>query len=198
MLAACFTLTTLGACSIKSETAPSNFYMLNSMSTEAATGGAQSGLSDLELAIGPVSVPAYLDRPQIVTRGPGNEVTLSEFDRWAEPLKDNITSVLTDNLSRLLPTERVSVYPSSLARDLDLRVTLEVIRFDGSMGGDVVLDARWSVIPADAEAPLRTERSGITQPASDSGYAAVVNAMNRALDSLSREIAAGVRHAAGR
>ena len=145
MLAACFTLTILGACSIKSETAPSNFYMLNSMSTEAATGGAQSGLSDLELALGPVSVPAYLDRPQIVTRGLGNEVTLSEFDRWAEPLKDNITSVLTDNLSRLLRTERLSVYPSSLARDLDLRVTLEVIRFDGSLGGDIVLDARGSV-----------------------------------------------------
>lgn len=192
---ACVVLMSAGACSIKSETAPSSFYMLHPLPADA--GGGAAGAGDLILGVGPVRVPPYLDRPQIVTRGPGNEVTLSQFNRWAEPLQDNIASVLADNLSRLVPTRRVSVYPSPLATDLDLRVALEIVRFDGSPGGEVVLDARWSLISAEAQEASRTERSAIRQPVSGTGHAAVVAAMNRAVDSLSREIAAGVRRMAG-
>ena len=186
------------ACSIKSETAPSNFYMLHALTVEAAPREGGSAASDLALAIGPVQLPAYLDRPQIVTRGSGNDVTLSEFDRWAEPLRDNITGVLADNLSRLVPTQRVSRYPAVPSADSDLRVTVEIIRFDGAPAGEVLLDARWSLIAGDATAPLQTQRSGISQPVAGSGLSAVVAAMNRAVDSLSREIAAGVRRAADR
>ena len=124
-------------------------------------------------------------------------MTLSEFDRWAEPLADNIASVLADNLSRLAPTKRVSTYPSPLANDLDLRVALEIVRFDGTPGGDVVLDARWNLISSE-DAPTRSERSTISQAVGGQGHAAVVAAMNRALDALSREIATEVRRAAGR
>lgn len=187
---ATFSLLLLGAvgCSIKSETAPSRFYLLRPLPTSASAPAGES----VVLALGPVDIPAHLDRPQIVTRTPGAEVELSEFERWAEPLADNVMSVLSDNLSSLVPTERVSPFPARLPPDLDLRIAVELIRFDGSLSGEVVLDARWTLLDPE-DAPLRTERSQLTQPVSGAGYEALVDAMSRALGMLSREIAEAVR-----
>jgi uncharacterized lipoprotein YmbA len=144
------------------------------------------------LALGPVNLPAYLDRPQIVTRTPGAEVKLSEFDRWAEPLGDNLAAVLADNLSGLIPTERLHSYPGRLPPDLGVRLAVDVLRFDGSPGGEVVLDARWRLLDPD-DAPLKTERSRLTQPVSGTEYEQLVDAMSRALGALSREIAQEIR-----
>jgi hypothetical protein len=130
-----------------------------------------------------------------VTRTPGSEVKLSEFERWAEPLEDNVTAVLADNLSRLVPTERVSVYPTRLSEERELRIAVEVLRFDGSPGGEVVLEARWRILGPD-DALLRTERSRLTQPVSGAEYEALADAMSRALGALSRELALAVQSAA--
>lgn len=190
--AACLALVSLGGCSIKSETAPSRFYLLRALPSDASLPASQSGEGGTVLALGPVNLPAYLDRPQIVTRTPGAEVKLSEFDRWAEPLGDNLAAVLADNLSGLVPTERLHTYPGRLPPDVAMRLTVDVIRFDGSPAGEVVLDARWSILDPD-DALLRTERSRLTQPVSGAGYEPLVDAMSRALGVLSREIAQEIR-----
>lgn len=195
LAAACLALLSLGACSIKSETAPSRFYLLRPLPTEPSGSGTGEAAGVPALALGPVHIPAYLDRPQIVTRTPGSEVKLSEFERWAEPLEDNVTAVLADNLSRLVPTERVSVYPTQLSEERELRIAVEVLRFDGSLGGEVVLEARWRILGPD-DALLRTERSRLTQPVSGAEYEALADAMSRALGALSRELALAVQSAA--
>src|SRR5262245_66066254 len=92
----------LGACA----STPSRFYILNALTasdTMAATAGEQGPV----IGVGPIMLPKYLDRPQIVTRASRNQLTLGEFDRWAEPLQDNVTSVLAENLARLIPTDPV-------------------------------------------------------------------------------------------
>ena len=187
-------LLSLVGCSFKSETPPSRFYMLRSLPTDASSPATQ-GAGGPVLVLGPIKVAAYLDRPQIVTRAPGAEVKLSEFDRWAEPLKDNIETVLVNNVSVLVPTERVSVYPARLPPDVDLRIAVDVIRFDGPLGGDVVLDARWSLVSGSKEAEVHMQRSHFVQPAGGPGYADLVEAMSRALDALSRELAQEIRRA---
>jgi uncharacterized lipoprotein YmbA len=191
-------LLAVAGCSIKSETAPSRFYMLRPLPADAAGLEARSAETGPALALGPVNVPAYLDRPQIVTRAPGTEVKLSEFERWAEPLEDNVAAVLADNLAKLVPTERVSAYPGRLLADFDLRITVDVIRFDGALGGDVSLDARWSIVSGAEAAEVRTRRSRFVQPANGPAYADLVEAMSRTLDALSRELAQEIRRATGR
>jgi uncharacterized lipoprotein YmbA len=198
VLATGLALLAVAGCSIKSETAPSRFYVLRPLPADAAGLEARSAETGPALALGPVNVPAYLDRPQIVTRAPGTEVKFSEFERWAEPLEDNVAAVLADNLARLVPTERVSAYPDQLQLDLDLRVAVDVIRFDGVLGGDVVLEARWSIVSGAEEALVRRQRSRFVQPAAGPGYADLVEAMSRALDALSRELSQEVRRATGR
>lgn len=190
-------LVSAGACSIKSETAPSRFYMLRSLPTDASSPATQDAGGPV-LVLGPVRVAAYLDRPQIVTKGSGNEMKLSEFERWAEPLTDNIKAVLASNLSVLVPTERVSFYPARLPAHLDLRISVEVLRFDGSLGGEAVLEARWSLHASDAEEPILTKRSRFEQATGGPGYDAFVEALNRTVEALSREVAREVRRAVGR
>ena len=73
--------------------APSKFYLLSSLAkSDAQTRNPESPVR-LAVGVGPVEVPAYLDRPQIVTRLSLNTLRLAEFDKWAEPLKDTVSRI---------------------------------------------------------------------------------------------------------
>ena len=52
------------------------------------------------IAIGMVTVPDAVDRPQIVTRISNNQLHINDFSRWAEPLKFEIPRVIAANLAR--------------------------------------------------------------------------------------------------
>jgi hypothetical protein len=139
-----------------------------------------------------VRLPGLLDRPQIVTRRGTDEIDRAEFDRWAEPLVNNVPRVLAENLAVLLKTDRVALFPWSPPRSVQYHVIVEVMRFDGAVGGDVVLDARWHILGADGK-EVAVNRSLLTQPTGGAGYPALVTAMSRALAVLSREIAGGIQ-----
>ncbi len=189
------------ACSIKSETAPSQYYLLRPSSADPSTAAGPAGgdrAGQITLAVGPVRIASYLDRPQIVTRGPGSQVEIAGFHRWAEPLKDNIAGVLVDNLSLLVPTEAVTRYPLQRRRT-DLRVEAEVTRFDGALGGQVVLEARWSLFGEDASEPLESDSFRTERPAAGTDYAGLVEAMSLSLQAFSERVAARIRsHARSR
>ena len=141
------------------------------------------------LGVGPVRLPGLLDRPQIVTRRGADEIDEAEFHRWAEPLADSVPRTLAENLAALRKTERVTLFAWDSAQAVQHQVVVDVMRFDGAMGGDVVLDARWRILATDGK-ELAANRSLLTQPTGGTGYPAVVAAMSRALAGLSREIAA--------
>ena len=103
-----------------------------------------SGLErGIAIGIGPVRSAGDRDRPQIVVRGAGHKLVLSEFNRWAEPLKDSISRVIIVNLSNMLETTRVYKIPRrSKTISLEFRAEMDIARFDGMLGGDVLLVAR--------------------------------------------------------
>jgi uncharacterized lipoprotein YmbA len=141
------------------------------------------------LGVGPVRLPGLLDRPQIVTRRGADEIDAAEFHRWAEPLADSVPRILAENLAALWKTDRVAIFPWDPEQAVRYQVVVDVMRFDGAMGGDVVLDARWRILATHGK-ELAANRSLLTQPTGGAGYPAVVAAMSRALAALSREIAA--------
>jgi hypothetical protein len=140
------------------------------------------------LGVGPVTVPAYLDRPQIVTRQGSDELDLAEHDRWAEPLPDSIARVMAENLSAMLGTDRVAIFPWSVSQSVPYQVTVDLLRFDGALGGDIVLDARWRIVAGDGK-ELLVKRSTLREATTAPGYGALVSSMSRALGGLSRDIA---------
>ena len=165
---------------------PSRFFMLHSQPGPVGETGERKVRS---LGILPVRFPQYLDRPQIVTRTSRNEVRLAEFDRWAEPLKTNFTQVLGENLARLLRSDGIVVFPVQKSVEVQTLLSLEVLQFDGSLGGECRLIARWIVYGRDGKTPLTTGRSDLVERVDSSTYDALVSAQSRAVGVLSRDIA---------
>jgi uncharacterized lipoprotein YmbA len=172
---------------------PAKFYLLHPLQEAAAE---KQSAHPLSMGVGPVDLPEYLDRQQIVTRVNPGEVRLADFERWAEPLKGNFSRVLAENLSQLLATDRIAIFPWTGAPHIDYQVTVEVLRFDGAPGNPVQLSARWSVIDEKDKKTLIEKKSEITIPAEGQDFAGLVAAQSKAVAALSREIAAAIKAAA--
>jgi hypothetical protein len=172
---------------------PTKFYTLTPVAGLPAAGPPPAGGDGgVTVGVGPVTLPAYLDRPQIVTRRSPDELDLSDFDRWAGPLDDNIERVLAQDLATLLRTDRVALFPWPVSRSVPRQIVVDMLRFDGSLGGEVVLDARWRVVANDGK-ELVLKRSTLSEATGGQGYGTLVAAMSRALAGLSRDIAAALR-----
>ncbi|MDH4193513.1 MAG: PqiC family protein [Nitrospirota bacterium] len=168
---------------------PSHFYLLRAVSPDSVSGLAEANPSSLSFGLGPVTLPKYLDRPQIVTKSSAHEVDLAEFHKWAEPLSDNVSHVLSENLSALLSTDRIAQYPWPGSTPLDYQITVDVLQFDGTMGGEAVLVARWSLSRDDEKTVITTKKTRVTHHPTSQDYEALVEAMSQNLEDLSREIA---------
>jgi uncharacterized lipoprotein YmbA len=168
-------------------------FVLSATTDRAAPEAHDSGL---RLGVGPVALPERLNRPQIVTRAGEHEVIISEFSQWAEPLEDSFTETLSENLSRLISTDLVVVYPWPARTEIDLKVEVDVIRFAGQPGGDVTLTARWRLAAGNGSEILPLRLSSYQEPIGAGSTEALVAAMSRALGSLSRDIASAILSAA--
>ena len=116
---------------------PTKNYVLNSLHSEKIETQAVADLNDIGILVGPIRMALYLDRSDIVTRGSSNQVEIAEFAQWAGPLPENFSRVLAENLSVLLKTDKVGVFPFVRREELDYNVTVYVTRFDGMPAGIV-------------------------------------------------------------
>ncbi len=173
--------------------APSRFYVLSPLTSSKAESQALKDEGCIALGVGPVELPAYLDRPQIVTRVSENELNLAEFDKWAEPLKDNFSRVLVENLSTLLCADAISIFPWKGPTPIDYQVEVTVIRMDGNVGGNASLVARWAIFRQNDRKMLLTRQSSFSRLLSSESYKALVSAQSRAIADLSREIAEAIK-----
>jgi len=176
---------------------PSSYYLLSAMPAPE-TPIRSDVAKQLAVGVGPISLPAYLDRPQLVTRTSPNRLNLAEFERWAEPLHDTFSQALAENISSLVGTDLVYVLPRRDTPALDYQVPVEVFRFDRNAEGQVKLLARWSIFTDEPSKPLLIRRLLIREPTPpDSGTEEVIVALSRAVESLAREIARDLQGLAG-
>lgn len=183
-----FTIT-LSACSILQPQADSSRFFVLTPTAEPAT---QQRQQPLRLGLGPIGFPAYLERPQMVTRVGANEINLSEIHRWGAPLEDTFARVLAQNLAEVLGTLQVTPYPWYSTQELDYAIRIEVIQFDVDQEGSGRLLARWRIVDANSDKMLRTGLADLRDQAADSSPDAAVAALSRLVEKLSRELAAGL------
>jgi uncharacterized protein len=172
---------------------PSHFYLLRALSPASASDLAETKPSSLFIGLGPVTLPKYLDRPQIVTKTSAHEVELAEFHKWAEPLSENVSHVLAENLSALLSTDRIQQYPWKSSTPVDYQIAVDVLQFDGTMGGEAVLVARWSLLDDDEKKMFTTKKMHVTHNPTNQDYEALVEAMSQNLLDLSLGIAEAIK-----
>ncbi len=165
------------------------FFLLESRPAAGPAATEKDAPADLAIGVGPVTVPAYLDRPQIVTRTKGNELLVDDFRQWAEPLRVAITRVMREDLALATGARHVYAHPWNRSAAIDFQVSLDVLRFEADTAGAVTLVAVWRIFDADGRqsTPLQERRSTIVRPLDGTNR---VDAMSTALADLSQEVAA--------
>jgi uncharacterized lipoprotein YmbA len=167
-------------------TPPARLYSLSASATAAFIS------SDLSVSVGPVSIPAAVDRPQIVVATAANHVQLEDFNRWASPLQENLSSVIAQNLAALLGSSRVTRFPKTSSADADFRVAIEVTRFESVPGQWATLDAAWTVRRT-VDGVAQTQRTSVREPVHDNSFESLAAAHSRAAARLSQDIAGAIR-----
>lgn len=150
----------------------------------------------LVLGVGPIEVVDYLERPELVTRRGRTSLALAELDRWGERFEVMLARVLRESLARLLATDAVVELPSDREVQPELRLAVQILRFEAEEGGEVELEARWQLFGRTDDRPLRLERRVISEAVERGpGMEPVVAAMSRALARLARTLAEAVLQA---
>jgi len=175
-------------------TPPTAFYTLSPLSASSQTAQAHAS-DDSAIGVGPITIPEFLDRPQIVTRTSANRLDVDEFHRWGGSLQEDFARVLVENLSRLLATNRITVYPAPEPLDLRYRIAIDVQQFDGRLSEGVTLNAVWTLLDERTGKPLRTQRFESLAPATSADYEALAAAHSAALATFSRELADALQNA---
>jgi len=178
----------LGGCT----TTPAVFYTLSPMPPVAAE-PASPMVPGLAIGIGPVHFPAFLNRPQIVSRATTNRLLVDEFHRWGGSLEDDFLRVLGENLGQLLGTGRILVEPAEARYPLDFRVIADVLRFEGTANGDAVFKVRWGVLDAPGEQILLVRENTYHSRATNAQPEAMIAALSETLSAFSRDLAVQLR-----
>lgn len=158
------------------------FYTLT---PAAFPGGEASSAQNLSVRVGPVTLPELLDRPQLVVRVAPNRVAILEAHRWAEPLKEEIPRLLSQDVGRRLGSNRVFAYGQGAGADAKYNVPVDILRLEAVPGEAVTIEAVWNVRGGNGK---RGGRAVVQEKTSGPGYDAVADATSRALDAISAEI----------
>ena len=174
------------------------YYTLAAPPAAAATNSnAPNNNATYKIAVGPVTLPEIVDRPQLVLRSGANQVVIAEQHRWAEPLKSELPRVIAADLSRELGGAWVTSSRQSASQDADYRVSLDVQRFDSVLNEAVTVEALWVIRQSRGGKP-RMGRSLVREATDGGGYDALVAAHDRALAAVSHDIAEALKAVAGR
>ena len=163
---------------------------------EAEQAGAASPIPvQAAIGVGPVHLPGYLDQDQIVTRISQHRVSLSENDRWAEPLEDNIGHVLAQNLSMLLQTDGITAHPWPGQQRPTYQLEIDILSFDTDTAGKAHLAARWFLHEdksrqtiAEREIRLTASGAGISTEQSVASLSKALGAFSVAIANTVREL----------
>lgn len=159
---------------------------------QTATNGS-SGRVQLAIGVGPIHLPGYLDQDQIVSRVSRNRFALSENDRWAEPLADNVANVLVENLSMLLQNDAAAVYPWPGRQRPSHQLEVEVLRFETDTTGTAYLAARYFLRDVANGRTIATKEARLTVTATDRSTEQSVALLSKALGNFSVGIANVIR-----
>ena len=151
--------------------------------------------SNVSVQVGPIVMPEYLKRPEIVYRSNVHDINVNEYDRWAESLERNMTSVITSNLATHLGTEQAFDYYANFSITPDYVVRLNVNEFSRVSRDTVSLSVSWELVNKSSRQDklylenIKTTIRYSEDDKDDANVGNVIAAMNEALNELSLTIA---------
>lgn len=185
----CLTLVLiLGGCIAISNSPPPRFYALQAIDDSQVSEKFDIP-SSVIIGIGPVKVPEYQNRPQIVTQDTNNLITFAQFDRWGEPLELALPRLVSADLSVMLPGANLEISPWNLAVPVKYQVIMDVVRLESRLDDDLSLTVQWSVIDLENKKMMLTKKSEFSKPIEPHNYPGLVKTLSMECALLSGEIA---------
>jgi uncharacterized lipoprotein YmbA len=174
----------IGACSIGPNTKPSQYYVLEANIEQSNN----NLLNDLALGVGPISIPGYINRPQIVTKTDTPELKIEEYSRWAEPIDRMFSRALAENIQKLTNSQQIHSHPWSNATEFKYRLSAKVIKFENDMKGDALLVVHWGIIDTNNPSASISKHTVYKVSATDKEISGRVNALNETIAQFARDI----------
>lgn len=167
----------------------SKFYLLTPTADTAAPAQAAAATSgNFTLGLGPIKLPPYLDRPEVVTRAAPNRLELSKEDRWGESIQNGFTSAIERDLAAQAGATLI-VFPWYNTVHIDMQVQIDVYRFETDANGTATLSAKWTILDSTGKNILYTVESNLTQPSKPGDMTEAAAALSRTIGDLSGQIA---------
>lgn len=174
---------------------PSKFYVLNPIASHNHTNNVaikyHIGLKKIKLAY-------YLQQPQIVVRKTNHELILDEFNRWAEPLQENIQQTIRTSLMHLLPSASVTDYPWKASEKMDAILTIDILKFETNNQGRCLLQVNYEIRNKENKIAYTVRNKIFLTHVNPKNYNSIVSGMNQNLDQLSSSILRALKHTLAR
>lgn len=181
--AAIFSASMLGCMGLGQPGQPIRYWVLGALPDTEPTNEAAERPT---LQVGPLDLPAHLDRPGIVTRTGDHRLVVAQFDHWGEPLPQGIKRVLAENIMAQLPGVTAVIFPWKGAGMPDYQLSLAVSRLDARRDGNVELFVSWGLQRQEDARDFGVWSERLVVPVEGDEIGDVVAAMSRALQELSR------------
>jgi uncharacterized protein len=170
----------------------SHYFVLSSEGNASVQPGKRT---DIWLGLGPIKVPGYLDTQNIVRSDANGSINYVRNAFWAESLSDSFGRALLYRTGARIGTGHVTQFPWYSSTRVDWKVPVDVLRFEATSDGRVVLVARWTVQRTKDGAVIAGAESVLEEPAG-ADPALIVDALSRCVDRLADAIAGAVVQAA--
>ena len=175
---------------------PTNLYMLSPLSPSQDRTSPATTEDRIHIGLEKVLVAEYLNRSEIVVNLDNTIYQLADFNQWAEPLRDNLTRVLEENLTHLLQADSISVFLASESSiPFDYRLEVDVLRLDGNLGDQVTLVAQWALLEDEKDDLKLMRRSEYQEQVADNTFKELVLAKSRTIEKLCWDMAVAIREA---
>ena len=186
--AALLFLAALGGCA---SAPPPTLYVLEAPAavSPAAPVPAAAG-HRLAVALGPVTVPDYLDRTDIVRRATGNRLEFGADERWAEPLRAGLQRLLIAVLAERLGPGYWVTSGTGRAGQIDIEVPVDIEAFEEDAAGQAVLTASWEIR---AGGQVTRERTGYRRAVASGSVENRVRALSANATDLAADLAAAIK-----
>ena len=169
---------------------PVEYYMLDA-SVGIDNNQTLKGDEGPMIGLGPIRLPEYLDRFQMVVAVSQNKYKLIDGHRWAEKLDQNISLALFKTLPSQLGTDRMIRYPWPQRPGVDFQVKIDILELNVDQDGQSQLVAQWSIKSKDKT--ILNKRSTFTAQASTTDIDKMVQAQSECLTQLGQEIVANLK-----
>jgi uncharacterized lipoprotein YmbA len=141
------------------------------------------------IGVGPVRMPEYMNRPQMITRDKDGLLNIAQFERWGEPVDAAVLRMLDENLAVMLPGANTVKLPWSLDLPVKYQVSADIIQMDCELEKNLTVVARWNISDADTRKTLFSRRTEIAQPLITHDYFGLSEALSAAVAALSSQMA---------